>query len=85
MMHATPSTPCDAPARYRIIIAGHLDSDWSLYFDGLDVTPERRTDGTVVTVISGIMQDQAALHGILSHVRDVGLCLLAVEREEVRV
>ena len=84
MMHATPSTPCDAPARYRIVVAGRLGPDWSFYFDGLDVTAERRADGTFVTAISGIMQDQAELHGILSHVRDVGLCLLAVEREEVR-
>jgi len=59
---------------YEIRIKGHLDSRWAAWFDGLSLTNER--DGT--TVISGPVFDQAALHGLLQKVRDVGLPLVSV-------
>jgi len=60
--------------RYEIRLTGHLDPRWTLWFDGLTV--RRESDGT--TVISGQVADQAALHGLLQRVRDLGLPLVSV-------
>ena len=60
--------------RYEIRIKGHLHSRWATWFDGLILT--NHSDGT--TVISGPVLDQAALHGLLQKVRDVGLPLVSV-------
>ena len=60
--------------RYKIRIKGHLHSRWADWFDGLRLTNE--SDGT--TIISGPVLDQAALHGLLQKVRDVGLPLVSV-------
>ena len=60
--------------RYEIRIKGHLHSRWATWFDGLTLT--NHSDGT--TVISGPVLDQAALHGLLQKVRDVGLPLVSV-------
>ena len=64
-----------SPARYEIRIGGVLDSRWAAWFEGLQVT----TNGGE-TVISGQLADQAALHGLLTRVRDLGLCLISVRR-----
>jgi len=62
---------------YEIEVEGHLDrSRWSRWFDGLEVTP--REEGT--TVLCGPVADQAALHGLLGKVRDLGLVLISVRR-----
>ena len=60
--------------RYEIRLKGHLDSRWAAWFDGLSLSNE--IDGT--TIISGPVVDQAALHGLLQKVRDVGLPLVSV-------
>jgi len=62
--------------RYEIRLAGHLDAHWAAWFDGLTVT--RNDDGT--TDISGLIVDQAAFHGLLQRVRDLGLPLVSVTR-----
>jgi hypothetical protein len=62
--------------RYEIRIQGHLHSRWAAWFDRLSLTNE--PDGT--TLISGLVVDQAALHGLLQKVRDVGLPLVSVTR-----
>ena len=62
--------------RYEIRLKGHLDSRWAAWFDGLSLTHE--SDGT--TVIHCQIVDQAALHGVLQKVRDVGLPLVSVEQ-----
>jgi hypothetical protein len=62
------------PGRYEIRVKGHLDARWASWFDGLALTHER--DGT--TVLRGPVADQAALHGLLSRVRDLGLPLVSV-------
>jgi hypothetical protein len=59
---------------YEIRLKGHLESRWAAWFDGLSLTKE--SDGT--TVIRGSVIDQAALHGLLSKVRDLGLPLIGV-------
>jgi len=59
---------------YEVCVRGHLDSRWAAWFDGLDLT--RGSDGT--TVLRGPVTDQAALHGLLQKVRDMGLPLVSV-------
>jgi hypothetical protein len=66
------------PGRYEIRLTGHLDARWSAWFDGLTLTWQN--DGT--TLIHGPVVDQAALHGLLQKVRDVGLPLVSVQRVE---
>ena len=61
---------------YEIRVKGHLEPRWADWFDGLTLTQER--DGT--TVLRGSVVDQAALHGVLGKVRDLGLPLIAVNR-----
>lgn len=63
-----------APTHYEIRIAGQLGAEWSSWFDGLAVTPTANGD----TLLSGAVADQAALHGLLRRVRDLGLTLLAI-------
>jgi hypothetical protein len=63
-------------AHYRIRIGGHLDPTWSDWFDDLAITQE--DDGA--TTLSGPLVDQAALYGLLSRLRDLGVTLLIVER-----
>ena len=62
------------PVVYQIRLKGHLGSEWSDWFEGLTVTLEE--DGT--TLLTGPVIDQAALHGLLKKVRDLGLPLLSV-------
>jgi hypothetical protein len=62
-------------AHYEIRVDGALDSRWAAWFEGLEV----KTDDSE-TVISGLLADQAALHGVLTKVRDLGLCLISVRR-----
>lgn len=59
---------------YRFSVRGHLDGHWSKWFDGLCV--QAQEDGT--TVLTGPVVDQAALHGSINRIRDLGLPLLSV-------
>ena len=61
-------------SRYEIRVKGILDERWTAWFEGLQVS----SDGEE-TVISGPVADQAALHGLLTKVRDLGLFLISVE------
>jgi hypothetical protein len=63
------------PLWYAIRVEGVLDSRWEAWFDGLQVSSEGQE-----TVIAGPLVDQAALHGVLIKVRDLGLSLVAVGR-----
>ena len=62
------------PGRYELRLKGHLDARWADRFDGLSFSHAR--DGT--TILAGPVVDQAALHGVLRTVRDLGLPLLSV-------
>jgi hypothetical protein len=66
------------PGLYEIRVRGHLESRWAAWFDGMTLTQE--IDGT--TNIRGQVADQAALHGLLSKVRDLGLPLVSVTHSE---
>ncbi len=63
------------PARYEIRVADVLDGRWAAWFDGLQVSTQGEE-----TVICGLLADQPALHGLLTKVRDLGLCLISVRR-----
>ena len=63
-----------APAVYQLRIAGHLDHHWSAWFGDVALTLE--DDGT--TSLTGVVSDQAALHGLLTRVRDLGVTLISV-------
>jgi hypothetical protein len=64
--------------RYEIRVEGILDQQWSAWFGGLTV----RSEGSDVTLITGIVPDQVALHGLLTRINDVGLSLVSVYRIE---
>jgi hypothetical protein len=66
----------DRPGRYEISIQGRLDERWESWFDGMTLTSD--TAGT--SVLRGRVVDQAALHGVLSRLRDLGLPLVSVRR-----
>ena len=59
---------------YRICVRDRLDSAWAEWFDDLSLTAD--ADGN--TILAGTLADQAALHGVLAKVRDLGLTLLSV-------
>ncbi|MBP6016323.1 MAG: hypothetical protein KA586_06350 [Candidatus Promineofilum sp.] len=62
------------PVVCEIRLSGHLDEQWSVWFMGLTILPE--ADGN--TLLRGPVVDQAALHGILKKVRDLGMPLISV-------
>lgn len=65
---------------YRIIIKGHLDGEWSDWFEGLTVA----LVDTGETILTGPIVDQTALHGVLMKIRDLGLPLLSLTRLETK-
>jgi hypothetical protein len=62
--------------QYEIVVNGHLSSRWTAWFDGFAITCE--PDGT--SVLRGVVADQAALHGLLQKLRDLGIPLLALNQ-----
>jgi len=68
-----PSDP-DQPTIYQIRVKSHLSLDWGDWFDGLMITLEENGD----TLLTGLVTDQAALHGLLKKVRDLGMSLVSV-------
>ena len=73
MKHITPEDH-RATGLYEIRIKGHLDNRWAGWFDGLTMTREANGE----TRLTGPVVDQAALHGLLRKVRDLGLPLVSV-------
>jgi hypothetical protein len=67
-------TPTSNAKVYEIRLKGHLEARWVKWFDGLAITLDENGN----TLLSGPVADQAALHGLLKKVRDVGLPLLSV-------
>jgi hypothetical protein len=73
-----PESDPDQPTIYQIRIKGHLGQQWTDWFEGLTITPEEEGE----TLLTGPVIDQAALHGLLKKVRDLGMPLLSVNRVE---
>jgi hypothetical protein len=74
-----PKPILNQAAIYQIRIKGHLDSQWTDWFEGLVITLEQEGD----TLLSGPVADQAALHGLLKKVRDLGMSLVSVVQIQV--
>jgi hypothetical protein len=66
----------DRPADYEIRIEGHLSASWASWFEDLQIRHEESDE----TILVGTLADQAALHGVLMRIRDLGLPLVAVSR-----
>ena len=66
------------PTIYQIRVKGHLGSQWTDWFQGLVITLEDNGE----TLLSGVVVDQAALHGLLRRIRDLGMPLVSVSRKE---
>jgi hypothetical protein len=66
----------DQPVVYQIRITGHLGHTWTDWFEGLAITLQDNGD----TLLTGPVVDQAALHGVLKKVRDLGMPLVSVTR-----
>jgi hypothetical protein len=81
-MNTTPASTEDhhEPGHYEIRIKGHLDKRWTGWFEGMTLTLE----GNGETLLSGQVTDQAALHGLLRKVRDLGMSLVSVNRIDPR-
>jgi len=79
-MSITPTSTEDyhEPGHYEIRIKGHVDNRWAGWFDGLNITLQDNGD----TLLTGLVADQAALHGLLRKVRDLGMPLVSVNRIE---
>ena len=71
-----PKREPSEPMVYQIRVTGHLGRQWTDWFEGLSISQEDNGE----TLITGPVVDQAALHGLLRKVRDLGLPLLAVTR-----
>jgi len=71
--HVTASEH-DKPWQCELRIKGHLDDRWADWFEGLTITLEENGD----TLLAGQVVDQAALHGLLKKVRDLGMPLISV-------
>ncbi len=66
---------------YNIVVEDHLGSSWKEVFDGMEFEQKLIDDDRrAITVISGVILDQAALYGILIKIRDLGLTLVSVTR-----
>jgi hypothetical protein len=68
----------DQPTIYCIRVQGRLDENWSDWLGGMAVTIGGDGDGPTITTLTGAVTDQAALHGLLNRIRDLGLPLLEV-------
>ena len=71
-----PTTDPSQPLVYQIRIEGHLGREWADWFEGLAITALDNGD----TLLTGPVIDQAALHGLLKKVRDLGMPLISVNR-----
>jgi hypothetical protein len=73
-----PKIDAGEPTAYQIRLKGHLDCQWTDWFEGLTITLEDNGD----TLLTGPLVDQAALHGLIKKARDLGMPLLSVSPVE---
>ncbi len=70
----------NGPGEYVIKVKGHLDEGKSYWFEGMTMTTCLDEDDRPVTMFSGSLADQAALHGVLAKIRDMNLPLISVSQ-----
>lgn len=70
----------DEQTMYQIRVKGNLEPKWSDWFDGFSLEAQAQGE----TLLTGVVADQAALHGVLAKLRDLGLPILLVERLKAR-
>ena len=73
----------DCPVIYQITVQGYLDERRADWFDGMVIEPQVDADGRSITKLTGTVVDQAALHGLLRRLYDLGLSLLSIKRIEL--
>lgn len=69
----------DQPRVNRIDIQDRLRPEWSAWFENMEIAIRRDEADATITTLTGTLPDQAALHGVLARIRDLGLTLLAVQ------
>ncbi len=69
----------DEPMIYQIRVRGTLDQKWSDWFNSFTITSQANDE----TILTGPVVDQAALHGLLAKIRDLGLPLLSIKQKEI--
>jgi hypothetical protein len=74
-----PKPTPNQPVVYQIRLKGHLSSQWTDWFEGLTITLEQDGD----TLLTGPLVDQAALHGLLKKVRDLGMTLISINQVQI--
>ena len=70
-------------AVYQITVRGHIDADWSDYFNGLTITASQQNQYSMTT-LSGELVDQAALIGVINNLYNLGYTLLSVEQQTLK-
>ena len=73
-------TPNSKSPTYEIRLKGEIDARWAEWFEGLTITLEEDGD----TLLAGPVVDQAALHGLLKRVRDLGMALVSVNQIQIQ-
>src|SRR6266566_5968191 len=79
-----PSASMFEPATYRISILGTLDTNWSDYCGGMKIEHDIVLNQYPVTILTGVLTDQAALIGVINSLYDLGCPLLSVECVEAQ-
>jgi len=64
---------------YQITVNGRLDESWSEWLGGMAIAFAKGCDGSNITILTGEVVDQAALHGVLNRIRDLNILLLSVQ------
>ena len=82
-MDAEKSLPPCTSRCYRITVEGPIDPSWSVWLGGLQLTSRKEANGMTVTTLTGILNDQACLRGLLNRLWDLNLSLRAVEQVDL--
>lgn len=79
-MSSAPSSDFDGPSAYEITVRGNIVSDWGDRLEGMTITHLTLEDGTIFTVLTGDLTDQAALSGVLNTLYELRVSLVTVNK-----